>query len=220
VYGNEEEVGDGIKQGLAGAAISREDLFVTTKVWCTNYLKVEESLRRSLENLGLDYVDLLLLHWPVALNANGNHLTFPTTPDGKPDVVLTVSHIDTYKKLEKLLATAQVKAIGVSNYSKKFLEELLSQVEVVPAVNQVENHPLLPQQDLWSIRRRRESIQQHIVPSEVQEARCSRTRVSPSWQKSWGPLRRRFCSATVSREAIPSSQSRLRHQESRQTRRS
>lgn len=70
VYGNEKEVGEGIKEGFK-AGIKREQIFVTTKLWCTFHTRVEENLDLSLERLGLDYVDLYLMHWPVPMNPNG-----------------------------------------------------------------------------------------------------------------------------------------------------
>ncbi|KPI36943.1 D-galacturonate [Cyphellophora attinorum] len=141
-YGNEDEVGAGIKEGLKAAGISRSDLFVTTKLWCTYHTRVEQNLDSSLKALDLDYVDLYLMHWPVAMNPNGNDEKFPKLPDGSRDLVLERKHWDTYKDMEKLLSTGKVKAIGVSNYSVKFLKDLLARVETVPAANQVENHPL------------------------------------------------------------------------------
>jgi glycerol 2-dehydrogenase (NADP+) len=148
VYGNEEEVGQGIKDGLAAAGISREELFITTKLWCTYHTRVQEALDLSLGALGLDYVDLYLMHWPVAMNADGNHDKFPLRADGTRDLVLDRSHVDTYKDMETLLQGGKVKAIGVCNYSRRYLEQLLPHVSVIPAVNQIENHPLLPQQEI------------------------------------------------------------------------
>jgi diketogulonate reductase-like aldo/keto reductase len=78
----------------------------------------------------------------------GNHEKFPTKPDGKRDLYPERSHIATYRDMEKLLYADKVKAIGVANYSVRYLEELLSQTSVTPAVNQIENHILLPQQDI------------------------------------------------------------------------
>src|ERR1700728_2596397 len=72
----------------------------------------------------------------------------PTTPEGNRDSDLTRNHVDTYLEMEKLLATGKVKAIGVANYSAKYLNELLPRATIVPAVNQIENHPLLPQYDV------------------------------------------------------------------------
>ncbi|KAI7554871.1 Aldo/keto reductase [Hortaea werneckii] len=148
VYGNEEEVGDGIRRALEDHVITREELFVTSKLWCTYHRNPQKCLDEGLEKLGLDYVDLYLMHWPVPMNPNGNHPLFPKHTDGTRDLDTTWSHVQTYKEMEKLLATGKAKAIGVSNYSVKYLEELLPKVDVVPAVNQIENHPLLPQQDI------------------------------------------------------------------------
>jgi glycerol 2-dehydrogenase (NADP+) len=78
----------------------------------------------------------------------GNHELFPKHPDGSRDIVHSHSHVTTWKSMEKLLATGKTKAIGVSNYSKRYLEQLLPEVTVVPAVNQIENHPSLPQQEI------------------------------------------------------------------------
>jgi glycerol 2-dehydrogenase (NADP+) len=82
------------------------------------------------------------------MNPNGNHEKFPKLPDGSRDLIPDRWHVDTYKDMQKLLSGGKVKAIGVCNYSRKYLEELLSHVDVVPAVNQIENHPLLPQQEI------------------------------------------------------------------------
>ena len=72
-YGNEDEVGQGLKDGLA-AGIRREDVFITTKLWCTYSSRVAECLDLSLKSLGLEYVDLYLVHWPIAMNPNGMSL--------------------------------------------------------------------------------------------------------------------------------------------------
>lgn len=72
-YGNEDEVGKGLKTAFETQKVRREDVFVTTKLWCTYHTKVEEGLEKSCEALGLDYVDLFLMHWPVAMNPNGEY---------------------------------------------------------------------------------------------------------------------------------------------------
>ncbi|KAL7804161.1 NADP-dependent oxidoreductase domain-containing protein [Trichoderma afarasin] len=146
-YANEDEVGEGLKEAFA-AGVKREDVFVVTKVWATYNTRVEEGLDKSLKSLGLDYVDLLLVHWPVLLNPNGNHDKFPTLPNGKRDVIFDYNHVDGWKQMEAVLKTGKTKAIGVSNYSKKYLEQLIPHATVVPAVNQIENHPSLPQQEI------------------------------------------------------------------------
>ncbi|KAJ9622011.1 H/ACA snoRNP pseudouridylase subunit [Taxawa tesnikishii (nom. ined.)] len=147
VYGNEDEVGAGLAEGFK-SGVKREDIFVTTKLWCTYHSRVEENLDLSLKALGLDYVDLYLMHWPVPMNPKGNDPKFPKLPDGSRDLDKSWSYQQTWKEMEKVLKTGKVKAIGVANFSVKFLEELLPEAEVTPAVNQIENHPYLPQQEI------------------------------------------------------------------------
>lgn len=118
-YGNEKEVGEGIK--LSG--VPRSELFITSKVWSTYHRRVAEGLAETLKDLGTDYLDrtliivvqtryhlahhscrliVLLIHWPVALNPNGNHPRFPTRPDGSRDIDEEWKLIDTWKQLEAL----------------------------------------------------------------------------------------------------------------------
>ena len=125
VYKNEDGVGRGIK----ALTIPRDELFVTTKIWNTAQRigDVEDSFNRSLERLGLDYVDLYLIHWPVP-----------------------GCYTDTWKALEKLQSQGRVKSIGVSNFHIHDLEILKKISDVVPAVNQVEFHPLFNQPELLS----------------------------------------------------------------------
>ncbi|THY90535.1 Aldo/keto reductase [Aureobasidium pullulans] len=148
VYGNEDEVGEGLAEGFKSAGIKREDVFVTTKLWCTYHSRPEENLDLSLKSLGLDYVDLYLMHWPVPMNPKGNDPKFPKHPDGSRDLDTTWSYTQTWKEMEKLLATGKTKAIGVANFSVPFLEELMKEAKVTPAANQIENHPYLPQQEI------------------------------------------------------------------------
>lgn len=147
MYGNEGEVGQGLKEAIA-SGLKREDIFVTTKVWNTYHRRVEECVDESLKRLGLDYVDLYLVHWPVPMNGTGNDPLFPKRDDGSRDLDTQWSHVQTWKAMEKLMDTGKAKAIGVSNYSVPFLEELLKEAKIVPAVNQIENHPYLPQQEI------------------------------------------------------------------------
>ncbi|KAK4188974.1 NADP-dependent oxidoreductase domain-containing protein [Podospora australis] len=146
-YGNEDEVGAGLAEAFA-AGVKREDIFVVTKVWATYTTRVQLGLEKSLKSLGLDYVDLLLVHWPLLMNPEGNDDKFPKLPDGSRDIIHSHNHVDTWKQMEEVLKTGKAKAIGVSNYSKRYLEQLLPHATVVPAVNQIENHPALPQQEI------------------------------------------------------------------------
>ncbi|ATY63198.1 Aldo keto reductase [Cordyceps militaris] len=146
-YGNEAEVGEGLAEAFA-AGVRRDDVFVMTKAWASYNTRIEQCLDKSLRALGVDYVDMYLIHWPLLLNPNGNDDKFPTLPDGSRDIIRDWKHTEAWKQMEALLATGKVRGIGVSNYSKKYLEELLASCTVVPAVNQIENHPSLPQQEI------------------------------------------------------------------------
>ncbi|KAH8928627.1 GCY protein [Atractiella rhizophila] len=143
-YDNEEAVGRGIK----ASGVPREEIFVTTKVWPTWFNRVPEALENSLKNLGLDYIDLYLMHWPIYANPNGNNPKFPLNADGNRDVFWDKDWTDTWSEMEKL-PKSKVRNIGVSNVSIRSLEKLLAKPGVtVPAMNQVEAHPYLPQNDL------------------------------------------------------------------------
>lgn len=123
VYDNEEFLGEALKE----AGVARNEIFVTTKIWIKNFgpKRTPKSFETSLEKLQMEYVDLLLLHFPVSLLR------------GKA-----------WKALEEIHAAGQAKAIGVSNYTVKHLEELLKQCQVKPAVNQVELSVVLQQPEL------------------------------------------------------------------------
>ncbi|KAF9203078.1 hypothetical protein BGZ49_006795 [Haplosporangium sp. Z 27] len=143
IYGNEKEIGAGIRE----SGVPREQIFVTTKLW-NNAHRAEDVLpafETSLKNLGLDYVDLYLMHWPIDFKSGPNAVT--KDADGK-FVREGVDFTETWTALEKLVATGKAKAVGVSNFSIKNLEKLLAIAKIVPAVNQVELHPENPQWEL------------------------------------------------------------------------
>ncbi|MCM3662797.1 aldo/keto reductase [Mesobacillus subterraneus] len=123
VYKNE----DGVGQALKEADVPREELFITTKVWNSDqgYESTLQAFETSLEKLRLDYLDLYLIHWPVA---------------GK--------YKETWKALEKLYKDGRVRAIGVSNFHVHHLKDLMTDAEIKPMVNQVEYHPHLAQTEL------------------------------------------------------------------------
>ncbi|KAK3323862.1 NADP-dependent oxidoreductase domain-containing protein [Cercophora scortea] len=130
-YGNEKEVGEGIK----ASGVPREDIWLTTKLDNPWHKRVAEAIDRSLENLGTSYVDLYLMHWPCS-----------SDPDDMSRVFDDWDYVDTWREMQKLVGTGKVKNIGVSNFGIKHLERLLNDpsCKIVPAVNQIELHPSNP----------------------------------------------------------------------------
>ncbi|MGX1116539.1 diketogulonate reductase-like aldo/keto reductase [Streptomyces ambofaciens] len=122
IYGNEEGTG----RAIAASGLAREDLFVTTKLWNSDqgYDSTLRAFDTSMAKLGLEYLDLYLIHWPMPAKER---------------------YVDTYKAFEKLLADGRVRAIGVSNFLPEHLERLTAETSVIPAVNQIELHPHLQQ---------------------------------------------------------------------------
>ena len=126
IYENEREVGQAIKE----SGINREDLFVTTKLWLTDFGFDEafDAYNKSLKKLGLDYVDLYLIHWPMPMRWQDT--------------------LDAWKALVTLYNEGKVASIGVSNFEPEMIERLIDASSVIPAVNQIELHPYFQQKDL------------------------------------------------------------------------
>ena len=124
-YGNEEGVG----KAIADSGIAREELFVTTKLWNEDHGHDEalKAFDASLSKLGLDYLDLYLIHWPVPAQDR---------------------YVDTYKAFEQLRSEGRARSIGVSNFTEAHLQRLLEETSVVPVLNQVELHPNFTQKEL------------------------------------------------------------------------
>ncbi len=122
-------VGEGIRAGIKEAGISREDLFITSKVWNSDqgYETTLAAYEESLKKLELDYLDLYLVHWPV---------------EGK--------YKDTWRALETLYKEERVRAIGVSNFQIHHLQDVMKDAEIKPMINQVEYHPRLTQKRITS----------------------------------------------------------------------
>ena len=123
IYENEEPVGKAIRE----SGVERADFFVTTKLWIDDIKNdnAQNALDSSLRKLGLDYVDLYLVHWPIK-----------------------DKYVSIWKDMEKIAATDKVRAVGVSNYQENHIKEILDLRSLVPAVNQIELHPYLSQNDL------------------------------------------------------------------------
>ncbi|EOO31557.1 glyoxal reductase [Bacillus cereus BAG1X2-3] len=127
IYGNETAVGEGIRAGIEATGIAREELFITSKVWNADqgYETTIAAYEESLKKLGLDYLDLYLVHWPS---------------EGK--------YKDTWRALETLYKEKRVRAIGVSNFQIHHLQDVMKDAEIKPMINQVEYHPRLTQKEL------------------------------------------------------------------------
>lgn len=145
-YGNEEIIGEALAEIFEEGKIFREDLFITSKLWNDAHAEgqVIPALQDSLRKLQLDYLDLYLIHWPVAFR---NGIDSPK----KPDDYLTPEEapiIETWKQMEEAKENGMAKHIGVSNFSEKKLKDLISKAKIKPEMNQVELHPLLQQDSL------------------------------------------------------------------------
>lgn len=151
-YLNEGEVGEAIRDYLQNNTdVKRQDIFVTTKVW--NHLHepedVQWSIDSSLHKMQLDYVDLFLVHWPIAAERDNDYLP-KIGADGKYIIKkeLTENPKPTWRAMEELVASGKARAIGVSNWTVPKLGQLLQFANIKPAVNQVEIHPFLPNTEL------------------------------------------------------------------------
>ncbi|KAJ5986014.1 hypothetical protein N7522_013210 [Penicillium canescens] len=147
-YGTEPAVGKAIKQ----SGVPRSEIFVTSKLWNNKHHPddVEQALQMSLDDLGLDYLDLFLMHWPVAFK-RGDDL-FPSDKDGNL-ITDDIDYVDTYKAMEGLVESGKAKAIGISNFSRQEVERLLANATIKPAVHQMELHPWLQQEDFYQFHR-------------------------------------------------------------------
>lgn len=147
VYQNEHEVGEGFNAKIKEGVVQREDLFITSKLWNTFHRPelVEGACRTTLKNLGLAYVDLYLIHWPMGYK-EGDEL-FPSDANGKT-AYSDVDYVDTWKAMEKLVELGLAKSVGISNFNSKQVERVLAAAKVKPVVNQVECHPYLAQTKL------------------------------------------------------------------------
>ncbi|KAJ5892724.1 hypothetical protein N7504_009415 [Penicillium tannophilum] len=144
-YQNENEVGNGWKK----SGVPREEIFITSKLWNTHHHPdhVEEGLNQTLKDLQTDYVDLYLIHWPVAFEHTNATLT-PTDPVTKRFRIADVPVADTWAALEKFVAAGKIRSIGISNFTLDATKKLLETAKIVPATNQIEAHPFLQQPEL------------------------------------------------------------------------
>ncbi|BHH85409.1 aldo/keto reductase [Desulforhopalus sp. 52FAK] len=146
IYNNEKDIGVALLGAIKDTTVTRQEIWVTSKLWNNAHAPkhVRPALERSLKNLQLDYLDLYLIHWPVAFRAD---ITFPK----KPEQFIPLEElpiIETWRAMEKMVKKGLCNHIGVSNFSIPRLKELQSQASIQPFVNQIELHPLLQQAEM------------------------------------------------------------------------
>lgn len=155
-YGNEKEVGEGIALAITDGLCSRDELWVTSKLWNTYHRRehVEAACRKSLEDLGLDYFDLYLVHFPIALSYVDFNDRYPPEwifdPEAEnPGMQLdAVPLSETWGAMEKLVEVGLCRQIGICNYSTSLVHDLMSYARIKPAMLQVESHPYHTQEAL------------------------------------------------------------------------
>ena len=147
IYMNQKDVGVGLDESFSGGAVDRADVWVTSKLWCNRHRPdlVESALRETLADLRLDYLDLYMIHWPVAFREDVHR------PESGADFISLdeMPLVDTWKALEACVDAGLCKNIGVCNFSIKKLQTILDDCRIKPTANQVESHPYLPQNDLF-----------------------------------------------------------------------
>lgn len=155
-YGNEKEVGDGIKRAIDDGLCSRDDLWVTSKLWNTYHAKehVQPAIEKSLNDLQLDYLDLYLVHFPIALKYVAFETRYPAEwfhepSSNNPSMELAkVPLHETWQAMENLVSKKLTRQIGVCNYNSGLLHDLINYATIKPAMLQIESHPYLTQERL------------------------------------------------------------------------
>ena len=146
IYGNEKEIGKALNKAFSSGLVNREELWITSKLWCNSHGKenVMPALKSTLNDLQLDFLDLYLVHWPVALKPS---VLFPE----KAEDMLSLEQrpiSDTWKGMEGIVSNGLARHIGVCNFSVKKLGELSADATMKPEMNQIEMHPFLQQNSM------------------------------------------------------------------------
>mmetsp|Transcript_17774 Transcript_17774/g.26632 ORF Transcript_17774/g.26632 Transcript_17774/m.26632 type:complete len:334 (-) Transcript_17774:145-1146(-) len=142
IYGNEQEVGSALKACFDAKTVKREDMFITSKLWNTKHdpKDVVPALKKTLSDLGLEYLDLYLIHWPTGFTEKNG--TF---------VPCEIKNTETYKAMEECVKLGLVKSIGLSNFNKAQVAEICKSATIQPSVNQIESNPFIPQDELIEV---------------------------------------------------------------------
>ncbi|SCU85332.1 LAFA_0D15104g1_1 [Lachancea sp. 'fantastica'] len=156
-YGNEKEVGQGIRRAIDEGIVERKDLFVVSKLWNSYHdpKNVKPALQRTLQDLGLDYLDLFYIHFPLAFKYVPFEEKYPpgfytSAEDDKNGIISLekVPILDTYRALESLVEEGLIKLIGISNFRGILIHDLLAGAKIPPVALQIEHHPYLTQEQL------------------------------------------------------------------------
>lgn len=136
LYGNEQEIGEAINEKIADGSVERKDLFIVTKLWNTFHEidQVVPTCKKSLQNFGLDYLDLYLIHWPVAQKTDKElNIQLPF----KDPLPYDYDYVDTWKGMEQCVLLGLTKSIGLSNFNSKQVQRVLDNAAIKPVMNQV-----------------------------------------------------------------------------------
>lgn len=211
VYQNEHIIGDALQTLYTENIITRQELFLTTKVWCSSHRNIRQACLDSLNKLKTDYIDLYLIHWPLTLLPGKDDLRYPDNVELDYYPIHTV-----WQQMEELYKEGLVKNIGVSNWTPALLNDLMTYASVKPLVNQFEVHPYFPRNELVDMCNRlgiipqgyrviggdsnSELLQDQLIQDIAQECKATPAQVIIKW------ILTRNCSVVIK----ASSQSRLR----------
>ncbi|KAJ5077843.1 hypothetical protein M0811_05533 [Anaeramoeba ignava] len=148
-YGNEDEIGEILKETFDQGKIKREDVWITSKLWNIFHdpKDVQEGCEKTIKDLQCGYLDLFLIHWPVCFEKR-NDLDLLPRKDENTMSTVDIPLIETWHAMEKLVEIGLVKSIGISNFTKERIEEIYEKAKIKPVINQIENHPYLQQEEL------------------------------------------------------------------------
>ncbi|KAI4383061.1 hypothetical protein MLD38_008942 [Melastoma candidum] len=146
IYGSEPAVGSALKEAVREGVVEREETFVTSKLWGCDFHDPVSALKRSLRRLEMEYIDMYLVHWPLKLKPWANSV-FPKEDEYEPQIEMEAM----WEGMERCMEMGLCKGIGVSNFSSKKIVRLVDQASVVPAINQVEMHPMWRQNKLREV---------------------------------------------------------------------